>query len=144
MSRTPYFYMETYNPKDGTFKRCEPFVWNYQKTKLVRADLWTQNASYELFDVLENDDIDTIQYGMPQDSDEEIQRVYREINKDCSLTVKWIWLRDLEFCRTNWYKKNIRRAISGLLNRAESFIEVTEDFDTEIVKSNTRIIFWII
>ena len=83
MSRSPYFFVERYNPELEKYELQHPFVWNGAKTELVPADLFPYNGAHELFSIVSHKDYSAypemsgIHTGLPNFVCEEISKEYQ-------------------------------------------------------------------
>ena len=83
MSASPYFYVEKYNNKTEKWELQHPYVWDYNHTELVPADLFPYNGCHDLFSIVEDNpgnfpSMHGIHYGLPKDVSEEIKTIYNE------------------------------------------------------------------
>ena len=165
MSRTPVFYLERYNSNLKAYERVAPLVWNNEHTEREPAALFTYNACIDLFSILEQNsyhnefpDMDGIHSGLPDDVSEEIKKEYLEQMEDvCHPNPHWITYADMyvyyllhpefiDYENTEDYNNpiTIDNPISLLKTRVDSFLEVTDPYDSWVdEKSTIRIIYWI-
>lgn len=91
MSRSPYFFVEKYNNETKKYELQHPFVWNYNHTDLIAADLFPYNGCHELFSIVNDENfgdvpkMNGIHAGLPNDVCEEIKKSYN----DCSYEEMW-------------------------------------------------------
>ena len=88
MSRSPFFFVEKYNSKTEKYELQHPFVYNYDHTKLVPAELFPYNGDHDLFSIVEGNtynssipDMKGIHPGLPKDVCEYIQKEFDECSE---------------------------------------------------------------
>lgn len=168
MSRTPCFFVEKYNVKEKKYELQHPYVWDWNHTKLVEADLFPYNGCHDMFSIVEDEangiypEMKGITYGIPDDACPEIKAEYEKYNDyNTKPTVRWFTYADLYIYLLEHPKvKNYDRwdcdgnedesepeetdsPLFTLKKRVDTFLEVTNDFGIYDSYSLIRIVYWI-
>lgn len=166
MSRSPYFFVERYNEKTDRYELQHPYIWNYDHSKLIPADLFPYNGCHNLFSIVEQKEtgfpqMNGIHRGLPKDSALEIEKEY----KDCydiedmedehfwHPSIYWFTYADmyiycLEHPQVRDYESEEDEAMQSnpiftLKERVDAFLKVMDGWDIKNDYSLIRIIYWI-
>ncbi len=112
MSRSPFFFVEKYNERTKKYELMHPFVWNYDHSEKVPANLFPYNGCHDLFSIVEKNTnsfpvMNGIHHNIPTDSCEEIQKMFKECfegeeEENIISTVKWFTYADMYiYCLLN-------------------------------------------
>lgn len=162
MSRTPCFYIERYSDKRKCYELQHPYVWNYEHTERIPADLYPYNGDHDMFGVVENrpenfPDMRGIHYGFPVSVSKEITDEYASYFPETGVEVRWFTYADLlvylltypEIEQADWdedgnkIKVKVPNPLQGLKNRVDAFMEVMDSWGWEEDASLIRIVYWI-
>lgn len=163
MSITPYFYVEKYSHQTKKYELQHPFVWDYNHTKHVIADLYPYQGDHDLFSIIGNDvgEYDFpymfgIHGGLPKDVSKEIREEYDSFcfNYENNGNVRSYTPKVYYFTYADMYiyclehpeyeddngKKN-PIPLNRLMNKVNVFLEIMDE-DWKEYYSQIRIIYW--
>lgn len=173
MSASPYFYVEKYNSKTEKWELQHPYVWDYNHTKLIPADLFPFNGCHEMFSIIKAEnsydypEMKGVKYGLPKDVCDEIRKGYDECTYDgwhagekVFPDVRWFTYADMliyllqnpKVKNPDWYEgdecdepKEIDNPVYALKERVDNFLEVFNQWNFWVDQySQIRIVYWVI
>jgi hypothetical protein len=169
MSRSPFFFVERYNPDTNAYELEHPLVWNSDRTKRVIADLFPYNGCHDVFSIVEENSAEYpgmkgIHHGLPINVSEEIKKEFDECCYDISESfvhspnARWFTYADMyiyclehptvpdyEAMEENETEKTILKPtpLKALKDRVDAFLEVMDSWGWENDFSQIRIVYWI-
>ena len=168
MSRSPFFYLEKYNPEKDTYELVEPYVRDSKDDSHgTPADLFPFNGAHELFKIIEHAQMNGIHRRLPQKVSEYISEILFEGIEDGETTpnerldeedrrerdVRWFTYADMEifvlkyprYCADFSEEDPLHEnPMIALKRRVDAFLEVCYPWgEWEDEKSFIRIVCWI-
>ena len=174
MSRSPYFFVERYNPELEKYELQHPFVWNDAKTELILANLFPYNGCHELFSIVKGGlssfpEMSGIHTGLPNFVCEEISKEYQacwdSLFPGGNIEAHWFTYADLyiylfenptvkDYAAMDaaWIDNPSKEMediytdnpLFALKHRIDAFFEVIDDWSWKDNYSLIRIVYWIL
>lgn len=168
MSRSPFFYLEKYNPETDTYELVEPYVRDSKDdSHRTPADLFPFNGTHELFEIIERAKMSGIHRRLPPRVSEAIsmelfegiedgettpnERLDEEVRREKD--VRWFTYADMEifilkypcYCADFSEEDPLHEnPMIALKRRVDAFLEVCYPWgEWEDEKSFIRIVCWI-
>lgn len=158
MSRSPFFYLEKYNPETDTYELVEPYVRDSKDdSHWTPADLFPYNGTHELFEIIEHAQMNGIHRRLPPKVSEVISMELFEGIEDGETTpnerldeedrreksVRWFTYADMEIFVLK-HPRHSENPMFALKRRVDAFLEVCYPWgEWEDEKSFIRIVCWI-
>lgn len=163
MSRTPYFYLEKFNPKTNKWEVYLPYIKN-DKGEFKQIDFWPWNATHEVFNAftynyLSNPSINGVHKGLPYNVSDEVKEIAKHFEE--GYTFQWISYADIccEALRVpqvedpEWeydedgndtvITKMIDSPAVKMKKRVDEVLSVMDDWWVEENRIYYRIVYWV-
>ena len=163
MSRTPYFYLEKFNPKTNKWEVYLPYIKN-DKGEFKQIDFWPWNATHEIFNAftynyLSNPSINGVHKGLPYNVSDEVKEIAKHFEE--GYTFQWISYADIccEALRVpqvedpEWeydedgndtvITKMIDSPAVKMKKRIDEILSIMDDWWVEENRIYYRIVYWV-